>query len=154
MKKYVATLPRKTPYPLAAIFYDDPGDLIDENTMRVSAGFIVKVKNDGVDEYFKKLGYESKLLPSGKAVGVLFPIVCSWSVQFWVASFKSYPAMFNHIEGNQQKYIKMLSGQRTVCMEIYNIPMGKVNFYMPMEKAKEFYLTKAPEPKLKSIKET
>ena len=60
IKKYVSTLPKKVSYPLAAIFYDDPGDLVDDNTMRVSAGFIVRVKNDSVNDYFTKLGYEVK----------------------------------------------------------------------------------------------
>ena len=48
VKKYVDTLPTKVPYPLAAIYYDDPGDLVDSDTMRVSVGFIVRVKNDTV----------------------------------------------------------------------------------------------------------
>ena len=39
VKKYVDTLPTKVPYPLAAIYYDDPGDLVDSDTMRVSVGF-------------------------------------------------------------------------------------------------------------------
>ena len=71
-----------------------------------------------------------------------------------IAAFKSYPAMYAFIEQNQQKYVKMLDGQRTVCMEIYNYPLRKMNFYMPLERAKDFYLTKMPAPELKSIKET
>ena len=58
-----------------------------------------------------------------------------------IAAFKSYPAMFTFIEDNQAKFTKMLNGQRTVCMEVYNLNLKKMNFYMPLEKANDFYLT-------------
>ena len=74
VRKYVDTLPEKVPYPLAGIYYDDPGDLVDPDTMRVSVGFVVKASSDTVAEHFKRIGYEEKQLPVAKAVGVDFPM--------------------------------------------------------------------------------
>ena len=54
--------------------------------------------------------------------------------------------MYQLIEDNREKYVKMLDGQKGVCLEVYNHALSTINFYMPMEQAKQFYLTKTPQP--------
>ena len=112
--------------------------------MRVSIGFIVKNPSDAVAEHFKRIGYQMKQLPIAKAVGVEHPMRTVSPLQFYIATFKAYPAMYQLIEDNREKYVKMLEGQKGVCLEVYNYSLSKINFYMPMEHAKEFYLTKMP----------
>ena len=60
---YTKTLPKQVVYSCGGIFYDDPGSLIDENKLRVSAGVLIRVRNSTVEDYFKELGYKVTELP-------------------------------------------------------------------------------------------
>ena len=124
--------PLKVPHPLAGVYYDDPKDLVDPNKMRATVGFIVKDKNDTDLKHFQNIGYEVTDLPKVKTVAVEFPARMANSLAYMVATIKAYPALFQYVEDNKEKYIKMLGNQRSVCLEVYNDHKNAINFYMPM----------------------
>ena len=70
-----------------------------------------------------------------------------------IATIKAYPALFQYVEDNKEKYIKMLGDQKSVCLEVYNDHKNAINFYMPMQQAQKFSLTNLPKPDLKSEQE-
>ena len=88
-----------------------------------------------------------KELPAVKAVSVEFPFVTMNPIQFILAAFKCYPAMSKFLDDNSEKYHESLSeAKRPWRLEVYNGSLSKMNFYMPVEKAEEFHLTKMPPP--------
>ena len=65
---YEKTLPKKQPYAIGGIYYDDPNSLVDPDKMRVCAGVLVRVRTPTVESYFAKLGYKQTELPKVRAI--------------------------------------------------------------------------------------
>ena len=57
MKAYVKGLGREITYPLLAIYYDDPKDLVDQTKFRGSVGIFVIHTNPSLSAHFAGLGY-------------------------------------------------------------------------------------------------
>ena len=118
--------------------------------MRATVGFLIDNKAETDYEHFQAIGYEVADLPKVKAVAVEFRARMVNSLAYMIATIKAYPALFEHVEDNKDKYIKMLGDKQSVCLEIYNDHKSAINFVMPMQQAQKFNLTKLPKPSLKS----
>ena len=82
-------------YASGGIYYDDPGALVNDAEMRVSAGLLVQAKNSTCEAFFKSKGYKVVELPKATAVYARHPMRMINGIQFFIAVRRAYPKIFD-----------------------------------------------------------
>ena len=109
--KYTKSLPKQVVYTSGAVFYDDPGLLVDENKHRASIGVLIRVRNSTIEDYFKNLGYKAKELPQSVAVYTSHPNrLYKFGIQYVIAAIRCYPRLYDFFAENSERYKSMLKG--------------------------------------------
>ena len=150
--EYQKSLPKKSVYALGGIYYDDPGALEDQTKMRASLGVLVRARTSTVEEYYTKLGYKSTELPKVKAIRASHPMRLQlFGIIFAIGAMRAYPKLYDFFEAHNDKYRKMLKGQKTVMMEFCTGVHKRIEYYCPVQEAQQFWLTLFQPPKLKGV---
>ena len=103
-ENYVAKQPKKLHHPVAAIYYDDPQDLVDPATCRITLGIMMRADDGTCKAHFETQGYTTKFLPKVKAIKSQFPIrFWTSGIQWMVASMKVYPSLFGYIDAHKAR---------------------------------------------------
>ena len=115
------------------------------------------MRNSTVEDYFKNLGYKVKELPQSISVCTSHPNrLYKFGIQYVIAAIRCYPRLYDFFAENTERYKTMLNGQKAVMMELYQMHGSegrKIDYYSPIENAKEFWLTPYPAPLLKGMTE-
>lgn len=127
------------------ITYDDPFNLRDPRSFRASLGFLLKDYDAALIEKFKKLHYEWRQLPSVKALAADFPYRNAASLTY--GSTRFLPTCFTYLMRHQRR-LKNVFQEKSGTIEVLE---GKtINYYLVMEKQKEFSLSTKDQPALKN----
>ena len=124
MAAYEKTFSRKMVCAIGGIIYDDPNNLIYASKMRVCAGVLVHVRTPTFESHFAKLGYKQTELPKVRAIQAIHPKRTTlFGLIYAIAAMRAYPVMFDFFEANLEKFKQMLSGKKSVMIELYTNDM-------------------------------
>lgn len=126
-------------FPRMTITYDDPFNLKDPRTFRASIGFLLQEYDPALFAKFKQLHYEWKSLPSVPSLSGEFPYRNTASLTFGNTRF--LPTCLTYIMRNQRRLKNVLQHK---CGTIELIDGGVINYYLVIDKQKEFFLSTKP----------
>ena len=129
------------------IYYDDPNSLQNPNLLRACAGLMVKPEllNPKVENQLTTLGYKKAVLPTAGSIYGQFPAKMGLSCV--LGAMKFYPRMQTYVAEHPEKFSQMDMSQDGGSIEV--IEGGRIHYYFPYEKYKEFRFSPFPRPELK-----
>ena len=136
--------------PINLEYYDDPEKYVDHSELRADIGFLVttvpfleKEKTDLIKD-MEKMGYTYAKFEEAECLHDVFPFRWPKFIAFVLGAKKFYSKLRQFMINDSSILKGINEGPGFAAFETYS--PNEIGFYFPLEKVRQFYLTKLTPP--------